>query len=118
MPRSFIFVLAILLVACATPTWHHPSKSTQEFYRDNSQCMAMAGAGQSNQIVYNSNPVLQGYNQGSAMGAAANRQAIHEQCMYGNGWYLSRDVPSRTRPTGTCDQWGNPKDVNGNPCRQ
>lgn len=29
----------------------------------------------------------------------------------------SRNNPSTTGSTGTCDKWGNPKDVYGNPCR-
>lgn len=89
MRKTLIAAAALaLLLGCAQKQWHHNAKSQQDFYRDNSQCMAMAGSGQSQQIAANSNPVLQGYNQGAAMAAAGNQRAIHEQCMYGNGWQL------------------------------
>lgn len=81
---------ALMTVACASPTWRHSTKSQQEFYQDNSQCMAMAGSGQSNQIMPGNTPFSQGYNQGAAMGAAANRRTIHEQCMFGRGYTLER----------------------------
>lgn len=82
--------LSVALCACATPTWRHESKGQQDFYRDNSQCMAMAGSGQANPMVAGNTPFAQGYNQGAAMGAAANQRTIHQQCMFGNGWYLSK----------------------------
>lgn len=81
---------ALALGGCATPTWNHASKGQQDFYRENSQCMAMAGSGQATPMVAGSTPFAQGYNQGAAMRAQANQQMIHEQCMYGNGWYLAR----------------------------
>ena len=90
MKHHSVLAIALLATACASPTWRHASKDTQEFYKDNSQCMAMGGSGQAPQVVDNKNPVTQGYNQGLAMRAQANQQMIYEQCMYGNGWSLSR----------------------------
>ena len=86
-----IAAIAMIAGGCATQrTWNHVTKDQQDFYRDNSQCMAMAGAGQATPIVAGSTPFAQGYNQGAAMRAQANQQTIHEQCMFGNGWSLSR----------------------------
>ena len=90
MKHNSIIFIALLATGCATPTWRHANKGTQEFYRDNSQCMAMGGSGQAPQVADNKDPVMQGYNQGLAMGAQANQRMIYQQCMYGNGWSLSR----------------------------
>lgn len=76
---------ALLLAGCST-TWTHPSKSQQDFYRDNSQCMSMAGAGQAQPMMPGAGAVQSGYNQGVAMGAAANQKTMYEHCMFGNGW--------------------------------
>jgi len=90
--RAFgIAVLAMVTSGCATPrTWSHDTKNQQDFYRDNSQCMAMAGSGQATPIVANSTPFAQGYNQGIAIQAQANQRTIYEHCMLGNGWGLLR----------------------------
>lgn len=90
MKQHLLIATALITTGCATPIWHHPTKGTQEFYQDNSQCMAMAGSGHSNQAADANDPFMQGYNQGLAARAQANQRLIHEQCMYGNGWYLSR----------------------------
>ena len=85
--RMLIVLLA--LSACATPkVWRHESKGQQEFYRDNSQCLAMAGSGQASPMVPGAGGMLQGYNQGAAMQALVNQRTIHQQCMLGNGWVL------------------------------
>lgn len=96
MKTRLLITAAILATGCATPatpTWHHPTKSTQEFYRDNSQCMAMAGSGQANQVVGDKPGFTRGYNQSLAMLAQRNQRLIHEQCMYGNGWYSQETPP-------------------------
>lgn len=81
----------ILVTGCASSaTWRHQSKGSQDFYQDNSRCMAMAGTGQANQIVGAKDPFSQGFNQGAAIQAQSNQQVIYEQCMYGNGWYLGK----------------------------
>lgn len=90
MQRTFCLLVVVLAAGCSSPKWHHSAKNQQDFYRDNSGCMAMSGSGQSTQIAYNPNSVMQGYNQGSAAWAQADREAIYEQCMQGNGWYLRR----------------------------
>lgn len=90
MNSRTVLVATLVVTGCATPTWRHSTKGTQEFYQDNSQCMAMAGSGQANQVVGAKDPFTQGYNKGLALRAQSNQQVIHEQCMYGNGWYLSR----------------------------
>ena len=90
MKTLLVALSALMTVACASPTWRHSAKSQQEFYRDNSECMAMSGAGQPNQIMQGNTPFAQGYNQGAAMGAAADRRTIHEQCMFGRGYTLER----------------------------
>ncbi|MBP5991368.1 MAG: hypothetical protein KA766_15300 [Piscinibacter sp.] len=79
--------LVVLLAACASTKWSNSSKSQQDFYRENSQCMAMAGSGQAQPMMPGAGVVQSGYNQGVAIGAAANQRAIYEQCMMGNGWY-------------------------------
>lgn len=81
--------ILVLLAGCAT-VWYKPGSTQQQFYRDNSQCMAMAGSGNSQQIQNNWNPAFRGYNQGAAIGAAANQKAIYQQCMMGNGWSTKR----------------------------
>lgn len=87
--RPFIVLLLVVLsTGCASRKWYHSEKGQQDFYRENSQCMAMAGSGQANPMVQGSTPFAQGYNQGVAMRAQANQRMIYEQCMYGNGWSL------------------------------
>jgi hypothetical protein len=88
MRLAFLIILLAVLVGCASRTWSHSQKGQQDFYRENSQCMAMAGSGQANPMVAGDTPFARGYNQGAAMGAQANQQTIYQQCMYGNGWYL------------------------------
>lgn len=83
--------LALLLCACASKTvWMHQSKGQQDFYRENSECLAMAGAGQAPQMMPGTNPVAAGFNQGAAMRAQANQREIYEQCMMGRGWMAQR----------------------------
>ncbi len=77
--------LVVLLAACST-TWVHPTKSAQDFYRENSQCMAMAGSGQAQPMMPGGGAFQSGYNQGAAISAAGNQRTIHEQCLMGNGW--------------------------------
>lgn len=83
-----VAALAVLLAGCAAPKWRHATNSEQDFYRDNAQCLSMSGYGQPVQAVPGANPVMSGYNQGAAMQAVSQRQAIHEQCMFGKGYYL------------------------------
>ena len=87
--RTFI-AATLLVTGCAAPTWRHPTKSSQEFYQDNSRCMAMAGSGQANQVVDAKDPFTQGFNQGLAIQAQSNQKSIYQQCMYGGGWTLSK----------------------------
>jgi hypothetical protein len=90
MKTQTLIATVLILTGCASaPTWRHATKSAQEFYQDNSRCMAMSGSGQANQVVDAKDPFTQGFNQGLAMRAQGNQKLIHEQCMYGNGWYLS-----------------------------
>jgi len=87
--RTLTILALLALGACATPkVWRHTSKGQQDFYRDNSQCMAMAGSGHAPSMVPGAGGMMQGYNQGAAMQALANQRAIHQQCMLGNGWVL------------------------------
>jgi hypothetical protein len=90
MKILLIVLGALMTVACASPNWTHSSKTEQEFYQDNSQCMAMAGTGQSNQIMPGNTSFSKGYNQSAAIGAAANRRTIYEQCMLGQGYTIAR----------------------------
>lgn len=92
--------IVLALTGCATAKWTHNSKGQQDYYRDNSQCMAMANSGGSNQIYSNpyqqgqmsfNNGFSSGYNQGAAMATAANRNQMYNECMYGNGWYIVRE---------------------------
>ena len=62
--------------------------------------MAMANSGGMNQIYQNpyqqqapsfNNGFANGFNQGGAIAAAANRNQMYNECMYGNGWFLKRD---------------------------
>lgn len=86
--HSLVYLVLLTLCACASPkAWHHESKGQQDFYRDNSECMAMAGSGQGTTIP-GGGPFMSGYNQGAAMQAAANQRTIHRQCMFGRGWAL------------------------------
>ena len=91
MDKLILIVATILVTGCASSgVWHHQSKSTQDFYQDNSQCMAMAGTGQANQVAGATDSFAQGFNLGSAIRTQSDRNLIHEQCMYGNGWYLGK----------------------------
>lgn len=97
MKKQTLATAILILTGCgSTPTWRHPTKGAQEFYQDNSRCMAMAGAGQANQVVAAKDPVIAGYNQGLAARAQSNQKVIQEQCMYGNGWYLSNSEQTLT----------------------
>jgi hypothetical protein len=97
MKKQTLAAAVLILTGCGSAsTWRHATKGAQEFYQDNSRCMAMAGAGQANQIVDAKNPVIAGYNQGLAARAQSNQQLIKEQCMYGSGWYLSNGEQTLT----------------------
>ena len=79
MKKQILAAAILILTGCGSaPTWRHPTKSAQEFYQDNSRCMAMAGAGQANQIVDSKNPIIAGYNQGLAAGTQSNQKLIRE----------------------------------------
>ena len=97
MKKAILVIPVIaLLTGCATTEWYHPSKTTSEFYQDNSRCMAMGGSAGSTQMipVYNtggynnlSNSFADGWNRSAAIGNMQRRNQITEQCMRGNGWY-------------------------------
>lgn len=104
MGMKWILTAFVLLIcaACAPQLyWRHVSKGQQDFYRDNSQCMALGGYGNSNQIVAGSTlgmseaeVAMQNAQMASAARAQRKRkESIYEQCMMGNGWELVRDKP-------------------------
>jgi hypothetical protein len=90
MRRSSLFSLlcAFSLAGCAEH-WHRAGASGEDFYRDNSSCLALSNGG-SAQVAQASGPVLQGYNAGAAMAAASQADAIYQQCMLGHGWRHGR----------------------------
>jgi hypothetical protein len=77
--------LLIMLAGCAEP-WHQAGATQQDFYRDNSQCLAMSQGGHT-QVTAGNDPATAGYNQGQATMAAYAASSIYEQCMLGKGWH-------------------------------
>lgn len=96
--RAFIIASIMLSGCAANMAWHHSSKSQQEFYRDNSQCLAMMGStlpfptAQPAPAFGNSGGMAAAFSngmaQGQAIGAAYRQNTIYEQCMLGLGWSL------------------------------
>ncbi len=87
--KYFTMILILLLLsACAKKVWMHESKDQQEFYQDNSKCLAMSGSAGTTQILPGTDPISKGWNQGSAINAAEMRNDIYYQCMMGQGWKL------------------------------
>jgi hypothetical protein len=80
------FVLCLLLEGCSAP-WSQAGASQQDFYRDNSACMAMSGGAGGAQVQAANSPVTAGYNAGQAAAASQMQGAIYEQCMLGKGWH-------------------------------
>ncbi|HCC53474.1 MAG TPA: hypothetical protein DEQ20_00895 [Desulfobulbaceae bacterium] len=89
--------VAIVLSGCAKPItrWGHPAKNrAEDYYADSSKCRAMAGSAGSQQAQIGYTPAsgdvfgsfARGWNMGSAMGAATDRQLIFDECMMGQGW--------------------------------
>ena len=83
-----VILVSVAISGCAQKQWYGSGMSQQQFYRDNSQCLAMSGSGNSNQIIQGNNSFANGYNQMGAMMAQSNSNRIYEQCMMGNGWWL------------------------------
>lgn len=90
MSRPIAVLCLPAVAACASSglVWQNPGKTQQDFYQDNSQCMAMAGAGQQPQVMQADSAVLRGWNMGAAAQSAENQRTIHQQCMMGKGWWL------------------------------
>ena len=88
------FAILLLLSGCASnKVWTKPYFTQQEFYRDNSQCMAMSQGAANPQMMYTGGNAFtsgfaSGWNQGSAIGSTFTRNRIYNQCMYGMGWHL------------------------------
>ncbi len=95
MKNIFTVVCAILLLSACAPrfAWSHRYKTEQDFYRENSQCLAMASSGgPATQIIAKgrgpiSQGVIDGINARSARDARVTQQTIYQQCMMGKGWY-------------------------------
>jgi len=89
MKKIWVLFLAASLAGCASNrAWTHPSKTTQDFYRDRAKCRTMGNSAGSEQIMPGDSAFARGWNQGSAIGAASERQEIFSDCMHGEGWYL------------------------------
>lgn len=98
MPKhAFAFVAIMFLAGCAATSpgysWRHENASEQQFYADNSQCMAMSSQGSALQYSTDTpNEYLNAANAGSndAIAAAAQQRQvdIHAQCMLGRGYWL------------------------------
>ena len=94
LSKSLVIAPFLLLIGCAgTQYWLHNTKGTQEFYKDNSECLALAsGAVGPTQIMpVSGNPgfatgFAQGWNQGAAARAQQDRQTIYKHCLMGRGW--------------------------------
>lgn len=88
-------------------TWSHGTKNTQQFYSDNSRCLAMGNSitapqPYSSSLGMNSfgNGFVSGMNQASAAQSNRMRDEIYNQCMQGEGWSLSKvQRPSRPQKT-------------------
>ncbi len=57
------------LLSCAYTTWTHPTKNTQQYYEDESECR---------------------YREGQT--PLAQRSRVYEYCMRGKGWYPHCDA--------------------------
>ena len=78
--------------------WAHESASQQQFYQDNSNCMAMSGNVSAPQYSTDTpnrylNAMNAGMNDGAAANAAAMQTDIYYQCMMGRGYYME-ETPS------------------------
>lgn len=98
MRNIVIAAVLLMLVGCqATYSWSHWTKNTQQFYGDNSTCLAMSN-GISAPQPYVAGPgmnsfgngFVSGMNQGAAIQSNRMRTNIYNQCMQGEGWYLVR----------------------------
>jgi len=113
----FFLIFVILLNGCVQPTWHHNSKSTQQFYQDKINCRTIASRATPNISTSYRQPKRYSYStQANAYGgyngtiqptnsgggflagvAAADagypqrayREAIMD-CMRSKGWYLAK----------------------------
>ena len=75
---------ALCLAGCAEH-WNQAGASREDFYRDNSQCLALS-QGPSAQVAAGSDPATVGWNRGQAYMSAYAADQIYQQCMLGRGW--------------------------------
>lgn len=94
MKWIMVAIATLAVSGCATKTaWQHSYKGQQQFYQDNSQCLAMSNGGGNPQMIQQGGGAFaQGFanswNQGQAFQAAQRQQDIYTQCMYGQGWQV------------------------------
>lgn len=74
MRTAATLTVALLLTACAGPTWVKPGAGAQEFHADQSACMGQSGMGTATVSL------MQQHNQ----------RVIYEGCMMGRGWAARR----------------------------
>ncbi|MEE3649492.1 MULTISPECIES: hypothetical protein [unclassified Brenneria] len=97
MKKITILIFMSVISGCAgEKIWVNYSKTMQDFYADRATCNSMS-QGVSNPQIYTpttigpgnfSSGFSQGWNMGSAIGAAAERDRIFSDCMMGYGWVL------------------------------
>ena len=76
---------ALCLAGCAH-AWQRAGASREDFYRDNSGCLALSQGGAGAQALPGNDAATAGYNRGAAFMAAQASSTIYEQCMLGRGW--------------------------------
>lgn len=84
-------LLALLLTGCARAQWvtYDQTKTQQDFYRDDAQCMAMGSAPTPNYLPGN-DPFSAGWNNAEVAKTNGKRSRIYKHCMMGSGWVLER----------------------------
>lgn len=95
--KIYLLIPLLVLSGCAgEKIWVNYNKTIQDFYADRATCNSMS-QGISNPQIYTpttigpgnfSSGFSQGWNMGSAIGAAAERDRIFSDCMMGHGWVL------------------------------
>ncbi|HCC53472.1 MAG TPA: hypothetical protein DEQ20_00885 [Desulfobulbaceae bacterium] len=105
--NKIVLSLAVLLSCsgCATQktVWFHDTKTEQDYYRDQARCWAMASSSSGQQQIMPAYPSAQpssydpmasfakGWNMGSGMRAAADKNRLFKSCMFGEGYEEIKD---------------------------
>lgn len=86
----FMILFACFCAGCAgNQNWSHANRTQQEFHRDVARCEAMSNSAGNPQMMYGGSSFANGWNQAAAAGVSGSKQRIFQNCMLGEGYFLT-----------------------------